>query len=538
MIFVENLSRSFGGDRVLRDVTFAIADGERVGVVGPNGAGKSTLLRIIAGDDQPDGGRTGWRGGDLEFHRQDADLDETLTLVEEMWTAFPEARAIERALEEVAATIERGGFAGGDLDALIERQTHLFERFEALDGYRIDRRIGRVLVGLGFANADRTKRCGQFSGGWRMRIALAKVLVHRPPHLLLDEPTNHLDAAARDWLALELSEYRGTVLLVTHDAEFHDVVVNRILELRDGRVESYTGNYSDYQRQKADRISQQQRAAARQEREIAKQTRFIERFGAKATKATAVKSREKAVARIERIEVQREEREVGFQLQASGRTELDVLDAKHIAQTFGDHVVLVDVNLFVERGQKIALIGPNGSGKSTLLKIIAGRQQPTEGTVIWSGRARVGYYDQHQDEALLADRTVLDEVRTVSGDQPDVVLRAILGRFLFRGDDVFKPISVLSGGERSRVALAKFLIEPSNVLLLDEPTNHLDAATRRKLVEALESYDGTIICASHDPAILERIATRVYQVEGGECRELEEYRREPGQKRRKAHVAE
>ncbi len=533
MIYAENVSRSFGGDHVLRDISFAIGDGERVGLVGPNGAGKSTLMRLIAGDDEPDEGRAGVRGGDFEFHRQEANLDERHTLVEEMWTAFPEARAIERELEEVAAAIESGE---GDLDELIERQTHLFERFEALDGYRIDRRIGRVLDGLGFALDDRTKRCGQFSGGWRMRIGLAKVLVHRPPNIMLDEPTNHLDVAARDWLALELAEYKGAVLLVTHDSEFHDVVVNRILELRDGRVDSYSGNFSDYQRQKAERISQQQRAAARQEREITKQTRFIERFGAKATKATAVKSREKQLARIERVEVQRDEREVGFQLQASGRTELDVLNAQHIAMTFGDHVVLIDANLEVERGQKVVLLGPNGSGKSTLLKIIAGKQQPTQGVVNWSQRVRLGYYDQHQDEALLAERTMLDEVRAVAGDQPDVALRSILGRFLFRGDDVFKPISVLSGGERSRVALAKFLIEPSNVLLLDEPTNHLDAATRRKLVEALESYDGTIICASHDPAILERVATRVYQIEGGECRELEEYRREPGEKRKKARV--
>ena len=540
MIYAENLARSFGGDHVLRGVSFAIGDGERVGLVGPNGAGKSTLLRLIAGDDAPDEGAAGWRGGDLEFHRQDADLNEAHTLVEELWTAFPEARAIERSLEAVAAEIERGDPERGpeDLDALIERQTHLFERFEALDGYRIDRRIGRVLDGLGFATEDRVKRCGQFSGGWRMRVALAKVLVHRPPNILLDEPTNHLDAAARDWLALELAEYRGAVLLVTHDADFHDVVVNRILELRDGRVESYSGNYSDYQRQKADRISQQQRAAARQEREITKQTRFIERFGAKATKATAVKSREKAVARIERIEVKREDREVGFRLQSSGRTEQDVLRVDHVAQAFGDRVVLVDVNLLVERGQRVLFLGPNGSGKSTLLKIIAGRQQPAEGAVTWSPRARVGYYDQHQDEALRADRTILEEVRSVAADEPDEALRGILGRFLFRGDDVFKPISVLSGGERSRVALARFLIEPSNVLLLDEPTNHLDAGTRRKLLEALEGYDGTIICASHDPAILERIATRVYQVEGGECRELEEYRREPGEKRRKARVAE
>ncbi len=525
MIYAENIWKSYGSVDVLRGVSFSIGDGERVGLVGPNGVGKSTLLEIVSGLDQPDEGRAGWRNGDLSFLRQEAGLDPDRVLVDELWTAFPEARAVEAQLAEVAARIERGD---GDLDDLIHEQSALFERFEALDGYRIDQRIGRVLAGLGFQPSDRDKKCGAFSGGWQMRAALAKVLVHRPPHLLLDEPTNHLDSSARDWLALELSEYRGAILLVTHDTEFHDVVVNRILELRDGRAESYSGNYSDYQRQKAQKISQQEQAAARQEREIDRQMRFIERFRAKASKATAVKSREKAVARIDRVERVRTERGVAFDLKSSGRSELRVLTVDGVGHAYGEHVVLVDVDLAVERGQKVVLIGPNGSGKSTLLKIVAGLLEPSEGTVAWGERTRVGYYDQHQDEALDAGRTVLEEVRTVAGaDTPDRTLRGILGRFLFTGDDVFKPVSVLSGGERSRVALAKFLIQPSNVLLLDEPTNHLDVNTRRRLVEALEGYDGTIICASHDPAILERVATRVYRVSDGGCEELEEYRRDP-----------
>lgn len=524
MIYAENIWKSYGGLDVLRGASFSIGDGERVGLVGPNGAGKSTLMEILAGLEEADEGSAGWRGGALSFLRQEAALDPNKTLVEELWTAFPEARATEFELAEVAALMERGE---GDLDALIERQSGLFERFEALDGYRIDARIGRVLDGLGFKLTDREKRCGDFSGGWQMRAGLAKVLVHRPPNLLLDEPTNHLDVAARDWLALELSEYRGTILLITHDGEFHDVVVNRVLELRDGRVESYSGNYSDYQRQKAARIAAITQEAARQDREIDKQTKFIERFRAKATKARAVKSREKAVARIERVERPQNDRAVHFQLKSSGRTDLDVLTVKGVSHAFGDHVVLVDVDLEVERGQKVVFIGPNGSGKSTLLKIIAGRLQPSEGRVRWGDRVRVGYYDQHQDEELDAERTVIEEVRAASGGQQgDGTLRGVLGRFLFTGDDAFKAVSVLSGGERSRVALAKFLIQPSNVLLLDEPTNHLDVGTRRKLVEALEAYDGTVICASHDSAILERVATRVYEISDGGCRELEEYRRD------------
>jgi len=533
MLYAEHVARSFGPLNVLTDVSFAVSEGERVGLVGPNGAGKSTLLRLVAGEDAPDAGTCGWRAvtpsgapaEGLGYLKQEAGHDAARSLFEELWTAFPEARAVERELEDVASRIERGGTAD-ELDALIERQGALFEQFEALDGYRVESRIGRVLDGLGFSPDDRDKRCGDFSGGWQMRIALAKILVRRPGNVLLDEPTNHLDAAARDWLAEDLAKQKAAALIVTHDAAFLDAVATRILELRDGVVESFTGNYSEYQRQKAERLQQQDRAAARQERELARQERFIERFRAKQSKASAVKSREKAIAKVERIERTRKDAEVHFQLTAHGRTERDVLLLDHIGHAYSDNVVLVDVDLHVERGQKVVLVGPNGSGKSTLLRIAAGIIQPTEGDVQWAERARTQYYDQHQDEVLDRESTVLGEVRSVARDEPDVRLRTVLGQFLFRGDDVHKSVGVLSGGERSRVALAKFLIQRSNVLLLDEPTNHLDRPTRRKLIEALEKYEGTIICASHDPGILERIATRVYEIDGGGCRELLDRRRD------------
>jgi ATP-binding cassette subfamily F protein 3 len=523
MLYAENVSKSFGSIDVLSDVTFIVSAGERAGLVGPNGAGKSTILKLLAGDEKPDTGAAGCRGGSLGYLRQEAGHDPARPLLEEMWTAFPDVRGIDLRLHEISGQMERGD---GDLDALIAEQGALFERFESLDGYRIDSHIGRVLDGLGFAPEDRTKLCGDFSGGWQMRIALAKILVRRPDHILLDEPTNHLDAAAREFLADELTKYKGTLLIVTHDSEFLDRVATRILDLREGRVDSYTGNYTEYQRQKAERLQQQDRAASRQERELVKQERFIERFRAKASKATAVKSREKAVAKIERIGHTRKEAEVSFQLTAHGRMERDVLLLEEIGHAYDDDVVLIDVNLHVERGQKVVLIGPNGSGKSTLLRIAAGVITPTHGSVEWAERARLGYYDQHQDEVMESDSTVLDEVRSVAPNEPDVRLRTVLGQFLFRGDDVFKKIGVLSGGERSRVALAKFLLQPSNVLLLDEPTNHLDRTTRRKLIEALEKYEGTIICASHDPGILDRVATRVYEVKDGGCRELLERRRD------------
>jgi len=523
MFYAEGVSKSYGPLEVLEDVSFSLGTGERAGLVGANGAGKTTLLRLLAGEDEPDQGNAGRRGGSLGYLRQEAGLDSERGLVDELWTAFPEARATEHRLHEIARRIEEGD---GDLDALIAEQGALFEEFERLDGYRIETRIGRVLDGLGFDKGDRDKRCGDFSGGWQMRIALAKVMVRRPDCLLLDEPTNHLDAASRNWLAEDLSMYKGTVLIVTHDGEFLDRVVTRILELRDGVIDIYAGTYSDYQRQKAARLQQQDRDASRQERELARQQRFIDRFRAKASKATAVKSREKAVAKIERVERTRKESEVHIALAADGRTERDVLLLSEISHAYGDNVVLVDVNLHVERGQKVVLIGPNGSGKSTLLRIAAGMLRPLEGSVEWAEKARPGYYDQHQDEALDREKTVLEEVRTVAPNDPDVRLRTVLGQFLFRDDDVFKSISMLSGGERSRVALAKLVIQPTNVLILDEPTNHLDRSTRRKLLEVLEKYDGTILCAAHDPGILDRVATRVYEVSDGSCRELIDRRRD------------
>ncbi|MGI8925980.1 MAG: ABC-F family ATP-binding cassette domain-containing protein [Tepidiformaceae bacterium] len=526
MLFAEHAAKSFGPNDVLTDITFIVGDGERAGLVGPNGGGKSTILRLLAGDHRPDGGSAGHRGGALGYLRQEAGLHDENTLLHELWLAFPEARAIELELEAVARRIERGEGGNGALDALIDEQARLFDAFEALDGYRIEARIGRVLDGLGFElPGDRDQPCGAFSGGWQMRIALAKVLVRRPENMLLDEPTNHLDAITRTWLAQELVDYPGTLLIVTHDAAFLDSVVTRVLDLREGAIDAYTGNYSDYQEQKAARLQEQDRAASRQEREFDKQERFIERFRASATKTAAAQSREKQLARVVRIVREKKAPEVHFELEAHGRTERDVLMLRQVSHAYDDNVVLVDVNLHIERGQKVAFIGPNGSGKSTLLRIAARQLVPSEGGVEWAERARPGYYDQHQDEALEMGHTVLEEVRTVAGGRPDVELRTVLGQFLFRGDDVFKRVGVLSGGERSRVALAKFLIQPTNVLLLDEPTNHLDRTTRRKLIEALQGYGGTILCASHDPGIVEGVATHVYEVKDTAVRELLEQRR-------------
>jgi len=522
MLYAEKATKSYGLHDLFTDVTFVIGERERVGVVGPNGTGKSTLLRLLAGLEAPDSGRAGHRAGEVGYLRQEATFDPASTLVGELWQAFPEALQVRRDLAVVADSLESGE---DDVTELIYRQTTLFERLEALDGYQVEVRIGKVLHGLGFAPGDSGRLCRDFSGGWQMRIELAKIMVAVPPHALLDEPTNHLDAAARDWLAGYLRVYPGTVVLVTHDAAFLDKVATRILDMDRGAITSYSGNHSDFVKEKQAKLDAHERAVARQERELARQQRFIDRFRAKASKARQVKSRERALEQMARLERRRKDREVRFTLSTHGRTEQRVLELKSIAHAFDNEPALLGVDLTVERGEKVVLVGPNGGGKSTLLRVAAGLIAPTEGEVEWAERARPGYYDQHQDEALDPTRTVLEEVRTGAAGAPDGRLRSVLGQFLFTGDDAFKPVRVLSGGERSRVALAKFLIQPTNVLLLDEPTNHLDETTRTRLVEALDAYEGTIICASHDPAIVHGIATRVYEMKEGEVAEILEKRR-------------
>ncbi|MSQ61043.1 MAG: ABC-F family ATP-binding cassette domain-containing protein [Dehalococcoidia bacterium] len=516
MLFAENVAKSFGGFDLFTGVSFHVADGERVALAGPNGAGKTTLLRMLAGEDSPSSGHAGHRNGTLGYLKQESGFDPENTLEQEMWVAFPEALAISRRLAAIETEMASGD-ASANAATLVAESLDLYERFALLDGHEVEARADRVLAGLGFKRSDRTKVCGSFSGGWRMRIALAKVLVRRPDHILLDEPTNHLDSKARDWLSQELRDYLGTLVIVTHDGAFLDKVAKRVLEVGNSGVVSYAGNYTKYLLEREKRRRQQENAAARQERQLSSQQEFIDRFRAKATKATQVKSREKALAKVQRIDRPRNEVGARFSIRSHGRVEQTVLSLDSISHAFDDEYVLIDANLTVERGQKVVLVGPNGSGKSTLLRLAMGEMRPMEGQVRWAERAKPGYYAQHQDEALDPQHSVLEEVQSAAVGATEERIRTVLGEFLFKGDDVFKPVSVLSGGERSRVALAKFLIQTTNVLLLDEPTNHLDKATRASLVNALDKYDGTIICATHDPAILDTFATHVYEMRDGAC---------------------
>ncbi|MBN4064256.1 ABC-F family ATP-binding cassette domain-containing protein [Dehalococcoides mccartyi] len=518
MIVVENLTKSFGGRDLLSTVSFTVSSHEKVGVVGANGAGKTTLLKMIAGDEPSSSGHVNVSEGEMAYLHQESDVELHRSLGEEMWTAIPEVNTLRLRIAEIDELLI---LEDGDSTALISELGDVHDRFRVLGGNGVDSSIARVTSGLGFSTDDIEKPCGDFSGGWRMRISLAKILIRREAHLLLDEPTNHLDSVSKGWLAQELANYPGAILMVTHDQDFLEQVATRILDVEHGRVNSYPGTFSEFIRSKETRQMQLNVQAGRQEREIVRQEQFIDRFRSKATKSRQVQSRIKALDRMDRVERMVESKSTKFQIKSSGRVERLVLDAKGISHDWDDSPVLLDVSFEVERGQKIALIGHNGGGKSTLLRILAGEVTPSEGKINWAERAKRGYYAQHQDETLNLNSTVLEAVRESAQDQPDGALRGILGRFLFSSDDVYKMIRMLSGGEKSRVALAKFLVQPNNVLLLDEPTNHLDAATRDELISALRDYDGTIICASHDPAIVEEIATHVYTVEQGEMTLLE-----------------
>jgi len=490
-----------------------VSSGEKVGVVGPNGAGKTTLLRMIADREPVTSGAVSVSDGDLSYLQQESDVSLDSSLYDEMWTALPELDQLRKRIEELEDLLL---LEEGDAESQTTELDRSHDRFKLLGGNSVDSSISRVTTGLGFTQEDLAKPCGDFSGGWRMRISLAKILIRRDANILLDEPTNHLDSASKKWLAKELSEYPGAILMVTHDGDFLESVCTRILDVGQAGVTSYQGTYSHFLEAKADRQAQLDALADRQEREIARQEQFITRFRSKATKARQVQSRIKALERMQSVERMVDAKTTHFQIKSTGRVEQVVLSAESVSHDWDNLPVLLDVSLEVERGQKVALVGHNGGGKSTFLRILAGEVDPLEGDINWSERSLRGYYAQHQDESLNRAFTILESVRESAGDQPDGDLRGILGRFLFSSDDVYKKIEMLSGGEKSRVALAKFLVQPNNVLLLDEPTNHLDSSTRDELLGALDEYDGTIICASHDPAIVEEIATHVYTVEHGE----------------------
>lgn len=514
MLQVHNLKKSFGDEDVLRDVSFEVSPGQRVGLVGANGVGKSTVLKVILGTLEPDSGQVRLAPHtSVAYLPQDACVTSEATLHEEMLSVFQKVlenerqqRALERQLSQMSADDPA-------LSTLIESHARLQEEFDLLGGYEVEARIGKVLYGLGFQRDDYDKACHHFSGGWQMRIALAKLLLQTPDLLLLDEPTNHLDLPAIAWLENHLREYRGTLIVVSHDRFFLDRVTQRTVELENGATRDWPGNYSHYVAAKSSLVEQQKSAYERQQVYLRRQQAFVDRFRASARRSSQAKSREKMLSKVERVELVRTRRGIHFRFprcRASGR---EVISVQGVAKAFGDHLVFADCNLTVERGDRLALVGENGAGKTTLLRLLAGEERADRGTIRFGHNVLVNYYTQHQADSLSEDATVLDEVyESAPPDWTVGDVRDLLGAFLFTGDAVFKRIGVLSGGERSRVALAKMLLRPANLLLLDEPTNHLDIPAREMLETALQDYDGTVVVVSHDRYFISKIANRIVEL--------------------------
>ena len=518
MLRLEHLRKDYGGQRVLDDASLALKPGERAALVAPNGAGKSTLLKIAAGLEEADAGRVILPPATVVgYLAQDAGVQPGRSLHDEVLSAVADLLGIEQSMREVEQQISTA--ADHDrVEALAHQHAALQEEFERRGGYAIEAEIGRVLSGLGFTETDRDRQTQEFSGGWQMRIALARLLLGRPDVLLLDEPTNHLDLAATEWLEEYVKASRATMLIVSHDRYFLDSVVQRVFELRQGRIETFPpGNYSAYRIERARRDEALQDVAQRQQEEIERVEAYIRRYK-EGNRATMAKSREKMLARLEaqRVTAPRADRVVKFAFPTCPPSGREVIILSHVRRAYGERTVLEDVSLVIERGERIALIGPNGAGKSTLLRLLAGRDRPTRGSASLGVGVRPAYFAQDQAEHLDAANTVFDEVYQAAPASWDIqAVRDLLGRFLFSGDDQFKPVSTLSGGERSRVALAKLLLRPNNLLLLDEPTNHLDIATRERLEETLGGYQGTLVVATHDRYLVNRLATKVIEVADG-----------------------
>jgi ATP-binding cassette subfamily F protein 3 len=518
VIQLSSLSKSFG-ERVLLDaVTWQIDDRERVGLAGPNGAGKTTLLKMLAGIDEPDGGTivkpTGLTIGYLP---QDGLAYSGRTLREEASLAF---KPLLDMKAEIAALEDRLGdeqASHEEHETMLSRYSELQEEFRRSDGYTIELKVTTVLRGLGFSDEDLEKRTETFSGGWQMRIALARLLLGRPGLLLLDEPTNHLDLDARNWLEEYLTDYPHAVILVSHDRFFLDAVVTRITEIGMRTLTDYVGNYSAYIKERDARMDRLRQQKHDQDDEIERMQAFINRFRYQATKASQVQSRIKMLDKIVRIEIPAERKRVRFhfpQTQKSGRM---VMELKHVRKAYGTTLVFRDVNLHIERGDRIALIGPNGVGKSTLMRMLSGVEAPDAGERVEGHQMVMQYFAQ--DEAAKLD-PALNVYQTLAGDSPLQMvphIRTILGGFLFSGDDIEKPVRVLSGGERTRLAVARMLLRPANTLILDEPTNHLDLDSKDVLLEALEDFGGTLIFVSHDRYFVDKLATKVIEIGHGDA---------------------
>ncbi|THH39966.1 ABC-F family ATP-binding cassette domain-containing protein [Neolewinella litorea] len=503
------------GDRILFDrVTFTIGTRDKVGLVGRNGAGKSTMLKIIAGDVSPDEGKVHRESGStLGFLHQEMDLPSGHTVMEETLTAFAHIQEMEDRLEELNREMEvRTDYTSDSYASMLEEFTHLTERFALVGGITMEAEAERVLKGLGFQQKDFARQTTEFSGGWQMRIELAKMLLQRPDYLLLDEPTNHLDIESIIWLENWLSSYSGAVITISHDRQFLDNVTNRTLEIELGKVYDYKAGYSKYVELQAERREKAEAAYLNQQKVIADKERTISRFMAKATKTKMAQSMQKQLDKIERIELDETNTAVmNLRFPPAPRSGAITLLARGITKTYGKLNVLRGVDLKVDRGDRVAFVGQNGQGKTTLAKILIGKIPATAGEVELGHNVSVGYYAQNQSDALDGNKTLLETMEEASPPEMRTRLRSVLGAFLFSGEDQDKKVMVLSGGERARLALACMLLRPFNLLVLDEPTNHLDMASKDMLKSALMEYDGTLLVVSHDREFLAGLTDRTVE---------------------------
>ena len=512
MIALEAVSKGYGGQDLLRGCSWRVGRGERIGLVGPNGAGKTTLCRILAGVEEPDEGRVHLDSGvTVGYLPQEVAGGVDRTVLAEALSGFDQVWELEAELERLADAMARPDADPG----LTERYGEVQHRFEALGGYRLEAAAKMILGGLGFAPAGLHRPLGEFSGGWRMRAALARLLLLRPDLLLLDEPTNHLDLESLGWLENFLASYDGSVVIVSHDRYFLNRMVTSIADLAGGEVEVYPGDYDHFLVEREARRALTEARARNQAKRIEEIERFIDRFRYQATKARQVQSRIKMLEKVERIEVDGDSRRIHFKFPQPPRTGRIVIRLDGVRKAYGDNVVYAGVNFVAERAERIALVGVNGAGKSTLLKMLAGVLSPDAGERVLGSHVDVHYYAQHQLDALDPAHTVLEELEAAAPDATHTRLRTILGSFLFSGDAVDKRVTVLSGGEKARLALAKMLVRPAALLCMDEPTNHLDLASKEVLEEALAGFTGTIVFISHDRYFINRIGTRVVEVQGG-----------------------
>jgi ATP-binding cassette, subfamily F, member 3 len=516
MLSLQNAGKRFGPRVLFQEANWLIRATEKTALVGANGTGKSTLMKVLADLETLDYGeiqRT--RGMSIGYLPQEGLALAGRGVFEECLTVFDEIRDMQHEIERLGTQLTELDHAGPEYSAAAERFSLLQDRFHALDGYALDAQVGTVLTGLGFTKEDWSRRTDEFSGGWQMRIALAKLLLAKPSLLLLDEPTNHLDLETRNWLEGYLKSYPFGYILISHDRYFLDVTIDRTVEIWNKRLTIYQGNYTKYLSQKDDRRAQLMAGYRNQREQIEHLEAFINRFRYQATKAKQVQSRIKELEKIERIEIPNEEPVIHFKFPQPAPSGRMVVEAEGLSKSYGEKQVLNNVRFTIERGDRVALVGVNGAGKSTLIKLMTGVEQQTTGSVRLGHNVVSEYFAQDQYKVLDGDVRMLDDISRAAIKVPEQELRSLLGCFLFSGDDVFKPLGVLSGGERNRYALARILVSPSNFLLLDEPTNHLDMRAKDVLLEAIAAFSGTVIFVSHDRYFIDRLASRVLEVENG-----------------------